>query len=180
MQDALCTALCSVTWAAGLDKAQKTDAAKTIIEQFSAAYMTYFPQYLDWLASEYGDMELMGKLEHEHKAFAATLGRGIKTIELSLEVKDGRVLSAATKKSLKEAHGYIKSANDIFDALLADEADDVLDDNLEAMGKTGDAATSETKAAEKVAPEPAPDHSALSSILSKAKETYQWTASKPN
>jgi hypothetical protein len=63
---------------------------------------------------------------------------------------------------------------------LADEADDVLDDDLETMGKTGDEATSETKAAKKVVTEPVIDHSALSSILSKAKETYQWTASKSN
>ena len=165
MFDALCTALCSVTYAAGLDNAQKTEASQMIIGQFDAAYMTYYPQFLDWLTAEQGDMELMGKLQHEHMAFAASLGRGIKTIELSREVKEGRVLSSATKKSMKEAHGHIKSADEIFNALLDDEAGDELNDDPETMGKTGDDATSETKAAVKEKSEPVPDHSAAKEIL---------------
>ncbi|HTF69828.1 MAG TPA: HK97 family phage prohead protease [Edaphobacter sp.] len=171
MFDALCTALCSVTWTAGLDNSQKTDAAKMIIDQFATAYMTYFPQYLDWLAAEYGDMELMGKLQNEHKSFAGMLGRGIKTIELAREVKEGRVLSTATKKSMKEAHGHIKSADEIFNALLDDEAGDEIDDDdpNEQMGKTGDDATSETKAAGKEETEPVVDHSAAEEILAQVR-----------
>lgn len=201
MFDALCTALCSVTWTSGLDNSQKADAAKMIIDQFTTAYMTYFPQYLDWLAAEYGDMELMGKLQNEHKGFADRLSsysaalragtvtvQGLrliegmtpeatqKAIDLAREVKEGRVLSSATKKSLQTAKshtvsaaGHMKDANDIFDALLDDEADDELDDDPEQMGKTGDAATSEKKAATKEETEPVIDHSAAEEILAQVR-----------
>lgn len=186
MFDALCTALCSVTWTSGLDNSQKADAAKMIIDQFTTAYMTYFPQYLDWLAAEYGDMELMGKLQHDHKSFIQRVSGAVlieptdeatqKAVQLAREVKEGRVLSSATKKSLQTAKshtvsaaGHMKDANDIFDALLDDEADDELDDDPEQMGKTGDAATSEKKAATKEETEPVIDHSAAEEILAQVR-----------
>jgi HK97 family phage prohead protease len=187
MLDALWTALCSVPWTDGLDDAQKAEVAQTIISQFETAYLAYFPQYLVWLSSLNGNMELMSQLQHERKSFMDRV-RGQEpagiTDELKAtiaqELKEGRKLSAATKKSIKAAYdlnakamGHMKDANDIFDALLDEEAvdneDDLEDDTLKS------------KAAANEKPEPVIDHSAaVSSILSKAKESYQWTLSKQN
>jgi hypothetical protein len=135
--------------------------------------MTYLPQYLDWLSSEYGDMELMSQLRHEHKAFARAIGSNVKTLRLLHEVKEGRKLSTATKKSIQMArdHGqkameHMKSADDIFDALFSDEAD-ADSDNVEDTDLDDD--TSEGKAAAKTKPEPVIDHSAAEEILAKTR-----------
>lgn len=169
MFDALCSALYSVNWASGMDKQEKLEAAGETITQFQASYLPYLSQYLDWLAGEYGDMELMGRLQHEHKAFAKMLGRGVKTLKLEREVKEGRILSAASKKSLQTArdHGqkameHMKDADDIFDTLLTDEADD---DDPDELDEDMDGDTSKAKAVSETKTEPVPSHSAAEASI---------------
>jgi HK97 family phage prohead protease len=161
MRCALFQALGSVVWASGITRDDKVTAAQTIIEQFSAVFMEYLPQYLDWLAAEYGDMELMGKLRMEEKNFGAALSRKAKGLVAPMELKEGKKFSAATLKSMKEAHEHVKSADDIFTALFDDEADDdpenPADDSGDDTLKSG--AATETKT------EPVEDHSAAAEIL---------------
>jgi HK97 family phage prohead protease len=79
------------------------------------------------------------------------------------ETKEGRTISAATKEKLSTAHMHTKSASDILSALYADEADDL------------QPVTSQEKAAGEVKSEPVViDHSAISELLSEAKESYRW------
>jgi hypothetical protein len=137
--------------------------------------MEYLPQYLDYLAAEYGDMSLMNKLHHEEKSFARMLSRGVKMFAAvrKLESKEGRKFSAATKKSLDEAHEHVKGLSDIFGALFDDEADDDTDDTEDDTNDTdGDddgnkgGGTPASQAAKKSKPEPvAEDHSAAEAIL---------------
>lgn len=162
MRCALFQALGSVVWASGITRDDKVTAAQTIIEQFSQAFMSYLPQYLDWLASEYGDMELMGKLRMEEKSFGAALSRRAKGITAPMELKAGKKFSAATLKSMKEAHDHVKSADDIFNALFDDEADDdpenPADDSGDDTLKSGAALETKTEPIEE-------DHSAAAEIL---------------
>lgn len=196
MRYALFNALGSFVWTSGLTKEDKVAAAKDTIDQFAAAYLSYFPQYLDWLASVYGDMEMMGKLQMEEKSMGALLSRGLKNLPLmrkgatvtidargatspaavkaaltaaALELKEGRTLSAATKKTLQEAHGHVKSMGDsvdsldeIFGTLLDDEADDedesVEDSDLDDTSKSTAAPEKKTEPVED-------DHSAAAEIL---------------
>jgi HK97 family phage prohead protease len=168
MFDALCSALYSVTWASGMDKDQKIEAAQETIAQFQAAYMPYFSQYLDWLAGEW-DMEMMSNIQHEHKAFAASMGRSVKTIRLAHEVKEGRKFSEDTMKSLKEAHGHVKDMDDIFNALFDDEADDDPEDPADDSGDD----TLKSKAAAKTNTEPVTNHSAAEKILTEMRSLYR-------
>jgi HK97 family phage prohead protease len=163
MRCALFQALGSLVWASGVTKDDKVTAAQTIIEQFSEAFLGYLPQYLDWLSAEYGDMELMGKLRMEEKSFGAALSRKAKGLVAPLELKEGKKFSASTLKSMKEAHEHVKSADDIFNALFDDEADDdpenpAVDDLDDDTPKSGPAAK-ETKT------EPVEDHSEETQIL---------------
>jgi HK97 family phage prohead protease len=136
---ALRNALCSIPWS-GLSREEKLAAAAATLEQFTAAWMDYLPAYLDWLTEEYGDMETASRRRLEAKA---------------LQLKSGRRISAATKSQITQAHEHVKSASDLLFALLDEEADDVDKDEV----------TSGSKAAAETQPEPAPDHSAASSLL---------------
>jgi HK97 family phage prohead protease len=136
---ALRNALCSIPWS-GLSREEKLDAAAATLEQFTAAWMDYLPAYLDWLTEEYGDMETAGRKRLEAKA---------------LQLKEGRRISAVTKTQITQANEHVKSASDLLIALLDGEADDVDEDEV----------TSKSKAAADTQPEPAPDHSAASSLL---------------
>jgi hypothetical protein len=179
MRGALFQALGSLVWASGITKEDKIAAAKTTIEQFSDAFMGYFPQYLDWLAGEYGDLEMMGRLQMEEKHFGASITRsiaGVKQVRALLaapvagETKEGRKFSAATKKTLNEAHEHVKGLGDIFDALSGDIADDdpnapAVDDG-ESIDEDGNTDTVMSKAAKKTKTEPDSTHSAAAEILS--------------
>jgi HK97 family phage prohead protease len=136
---ALRNALCSIPWS-GLSREEKLAAAAATLEQFTAAWMDYLPAYLDWLTEEYGDMETASRRRLEAKAH---------------QLKSGRRISAATKSQITQAHEHVKSASDLLFALLDGEADDVDEDEI----------TSGSKAAAETQPEPAPDHSAASSLL---------------
>lgn len=179
MRYALFNALSSFVWASGLTKEDKVAAAQSTIEQFTTAYMTYFPQYLDWLASVYGDMEMMGKLQMEEKEMGALLGRGLKSLPARRkgagspdevkaaihaavrELKEGRKLSAATMKTLKDAHEHVKSMDDIFCALF----DEGADEDTDPEDKGGGPATPQSSAAPETKTEPVEDHSAAAEIL---------------
>jgi HK97 family phage prohead protease len=175
MRYALFNALGSFVWTSGLTKEDKVAAAKDTIDQFAAAYLTYLPQYLDWLASVYGDMEMMGNLQMEEKGMGELLSRGIKGVatlrklkagaisinQASLELKEGRKFSADTTKTLKEAHAHVKSLDDIFGSLFDDEADDDPEDS--AVDWVDD--TSKSTAVPEVKTEPVEDHSAAAEIL---------------
>ena len=160
MRCALFQALGSILWASGLTKDDKVAAAQVSIEQFTEAFMAYLPQYLEWLAAEYGDMELMGKLRMEEKSFGAALSR--KGKGLKLEIKEGRKFSAETMKTLGTAHDHVKGLSDIFDALFDDEADDdpenPADDSGDDTLKSGAAKETKTEPVEE-------DHSAAAEIL---------------
>jgi HK97 family phage prohead protease len=150
---ALRYATCSLPWQSGMSKDQKVAAAETTLQQFTEAYLAFLPLYIDYLTEQYGDMETMSREE--------------------IEKKSGREFSAANMKTLKEAHDHVKSLDDIFGALFDDTADD--EDDLDKSAP----ATAEAKAATTIA-EPVQNHSALNKILSKAKENFQWTPSKPS
>jgi HK97 family phage prohead protease len=162
MRCALFQALGSVVWASGITRDDKLTAAQTVIDQFSEAFMVYLPQYLDWLAAEYGDMELMGRLRMEEKGFGAALSRKAKGLPvLALELKEGRKFSADTLKSMQEAHGHVKSMDDIFNALFDGEADDDPEDPADDSGDD----TLKSRAALETKTEPVEDHSAAAEIL---------------
>ncbi|UWZ84645.1 HK97 family phage prohead protease [Occallatibacter riparius] len=123
---ALRSALYSAVWQSGAKRADIIAASETAIDQFRAAYMEFLPQYLDVIAELYG---------MDTKAWA---GRR--------ETKDGRKLSAATKGTLSECHGHMKSAFDILAALLDDEAgEDVDDDSEDATSKSAAARQHKSK-----------------------------------
>lgn len=134
-----------------LDNDQKLDAAKTILEQFKMA--------------DRADMEVP---QTDNDGQSVTLH--------PTGVKEGRVLSAATKTSLmaaqdhhQKAMGHLKDANDIFDTLLVSGAADDLDeeeDDPEA-GTMSAGAVSETKS------EPVTDHSAIEQALSQLRDLYR-------
>ncbi len=139
MRNALACALCDVTWSA-LTREEKITATETIIQQFSDAYMAYYPAYLDMLAEQYGEMEMWNA-----KRF---------------ETKEGRKISASTKETMKSACDQIKGAHEMLTALLADEADGE-DTTAKAAGT---AITPKAEAALK--PEPVViDHSAALNLI---------------
>lgn len=144
---ALSSATYSLPWAP-LSKEDKVAAASTICDQFKEAFMTFFPLYVDYLEEQYGDFETMSADEIEKK-----------------QKKSGREFSASNMKTLKEAHGHVKSLDDIFDTLIDDTADDEDEDDKSA------AATEEAKAASAIT-EPV-DHSVKEKIQT-LKEVFQW------
>lgn len=139
-------ALYSVFWDGEMTNSDKISLAQSSIQQFSDAYMAWLPDFLNWMAGEYGDMETMSLKQKERKA--------------------GREISSSNKQKLKSARDHVMSAADLISPLCSEEAG------------ADEATTSEEEAGEKS--EPVVDHSALSSILTKAKEAYQWTPSKLN
>jgi HK97 family phage prohead protease len=180
MRYALFNAIGSITWAS-LDKDAKVSAVQATIEQFTSAFMSYFPQYLDWLAGEYGDLELMGNLQMEEKDFGALLGRGMKSVaalrklksgvisldQARAELKEGRTISADTMKTLKKAHEHVKSLDDIFGTLIDGEADD----DTEVVDSDVD--TSKSTAVPEVKTEPVTNHSAAVAIAEQIRALYR-------
>jgi len=146
MMCALHTALCSLVWTTGMSSADKVTAAEITLQQFTVAYLSYLPLYLAYLTEEYGDMETMKRD-----------GIALKAKRSILHLKEGRKLSTATVKSLKEAHAHVKSLDDILSALFADPADDDTNDD-ESVDDTADAK------AVVIIPEPV-DHSAVTKLL---------------
>ena len=116
MLSALASSLYPLPWS-GESRDVITASAEAILTEFSAAYLAYLPNYLDFLSREYG---------LDTKSWSA-----------QREVKEGRTISTATRKSLSDAHEHMKSAVDVLGGLLADEdtPDDLdPDDDLEAKG----------------------------------------------
>lgn len=140
MRAALFNALSSVTWAASLTRDEKITAAATVIQQFSDAYMAYYPAFLDMLGEMYGPME-----SWNDKRF---------------ETKEGRTISAATKESIRSACAQIESGHKTLLALVADDAGD---DGTTLEAKAGPDSTSSDGAAPKTAPEK--DHAAAESLI---------------
>ena len=147
MRSSLFNALGSIVWATGMTKEERVAAADTTIQQFSAAFLEYLPNYLDWLAEEYGP-EFLTMSGKPH------------------ETKSGKVISAATTTTLTTAHEHMKSASDLIYALIDDEAEDC-DPEEEDCG-----VTSKSKAAKEVKklPEPIPDHSVAVGLLDQIQE----------
>lgn len=100
---ALGSALCELPWS-GLSRADILSGAETVIQQFQDTYLDYLPNYLDYLAREYGMDTKSWTVRREQKA--------------------GRKLSFATRDTLKQACDHAKNANDILTALLSEEAGD--------------------------------------------------------
>jgi HK97 family phage prohead protease len=118
---ALQDALGQIPWCPDLTRAEMVSATEIVIQQFHDVYMEYLPAYLDVLAEMYG---------LDTKSWAGKRER-----------KAGRTLSAATKGTLDDCHGHIKSAMDILAALLAEEAgEDSGDDPEDATSKAAAAA----------------------------------------
>lgn len=142
---ALQCALGSILWASGMDKPEKLAAASAYIQQFTDYYLGYLPAFLDMLAEDYGGMEMMAA-------------------RTALEKKSGRMISAANKQSLKTALDHPSSLQTIISALVDEEA------GGDSTPKgAAEPTTLEPQAAEHKS-EPIIDHSALSQILTKAKE----------
>lgn len=114
MMSALEDALTSTFWS-NMGKADKLAVTQASIQQFSDAYMAWLPEFLDWMAQEYGDMETMSRKQRERK--------------------EGREISGANKKTLKSAHEHIKSAADLLQPLCDDEAGP--DDGTTSEDKAG-------------------------------------------
>jgi HK97 family phage prohead protease len=153
IMSALQTALCSLPWQS-LSKEDKLSAGDVTCDQFKEAFMTWLGLYIDYLTEQYGDFQTMSADEIETK-----------------QRKSGREISAANMKTLKEAHGHVKSLDDIFEALIDDPADDEDEEEMSA------AATAEAKAAT-TDPEPGNSHSQVSPILKNLKEIYKWNPPK--
>jgi HK97 family phage prohead protease len=151
MRVALFEALGDMIFDPDLSRDEKLAGSQLAIDQFSEAYMSWLPQYLDFLDSlsngDDGDMELMRRLALERKSMKALR---------TFEAKIGRRFSSSTMSSLKEAHGNAKNIDSILTALFELEA---ADDSEEDDG------TSKQKAAHHE-PEPDSDHSAAEILVS--------------
>ena len=156
MRSALSCALSSLFWS-GLSKDDIVTATEVIIQQFSDAYMAYVPAYIDMLTEMYGDMETWSKKR--------------------LETKEGRMISAANKESIKSALDHMESAKTIISALADDGAgdDDTLDD--ETLKRAAGTPFTTSKQAAETKAEPVPDHSAISDLISQAKESFSCAIS---
>jgi HK97 family phage prohead protease len=147
MFSALRSALSSIVWA-DLQRDEKVTAVDVILQQFTDAYTAYFPMYLDLLSEMYGGME----------TWAAQ----------RLEIKAGAKFSAATKEAIQTHCADVKDMS----SKMTDSADSLLALLDPDAGTSKEAATPETKAAPK--PEPAPDHSAISQLLTEFKGALTW------
>lgn len=105
MMSALSSALYPLPWA-GMSRDETLSAAETVLEQFAEAYLAYLPQYLDYLGREYG--------------------MDVKSWQAQRETKAGRTISAATRKTLSDAHGHLTAAVDALGPLLEDDDPDAL------------------------------------------------------
>lgn len=101
MRCALSRALDTLFWS-GLSKEEMITTAQVVIQQFSDAYMSYLPAYIDMLTEYYGDMETWAQKRMETKA--------------------GATFSAANKQTIKSACDSILSGHSALIALVAEEA----------------------------------------------------------
>lgn len=135
MFSALQAAMSECVWS-DAESTEKVAMCQAILQQFSDAFGSFFPDYLNTLADVYGIGERevwSSKRELEIKA-----------------VKSGARHSAETKSVLKGGLEQIKGGHDDIMALLDDEAgDSTSDDGKAAKAKT----------------EPVADHSAVQSLL---------------
>jgi HK97 family phage prohead protease len=166
IMNALYSAISSLVWATGMTKEEKVAAAEDTLTQFHDAFMSYLPQYLDYLDEIYGPMDTMARKRMAKKAAAL-----FKLVPIFM-TKEGRTFSAANKEALQKAHGHVKSIGDeqsaldeIFQALLGDDAADDETDNDDdpdnkGVKKPEPPATPPTAAAAKTT-EPDSNHSAL-------------------
>ena len=105
--DALYSALCMLCWS-GMTRLEILETAEAVIDQFKTAYLAWIPDYLDYMAREYGV---------DTKTWAG-----------QRELKEGRKLSRSTKSTLSDAHKHLSDATEILSALLEGEADDAASD----------------------------------------------------
>lgn len=152
IMSALGNALYSLPWQS-MSKEDKVAAGDVTCDQFKEAFMAWLGLYIDYLTEQYGDFQTMSAEEIETK-----------------QQKSGRAISAANMKTLKEAHGHVKSLDDIFEALIADPADDEDEEDKSA-------ATAEAKAATTI-PEPDKDHSAIDPKIQELKGLLTWKLPK--
>lgn len=146
MRSALSSALSSLFWS-GLSKDEIVSATEAIIQQFSVAYMAYVPAYVDMLTEMYGDLETWNKKR--------------------LETKAGAEFSAANKQTIQTHCASIKEAAESVLALFDEKA------GAATTSKEAGAATTLQKKAAEPKPEPAKDHSALSDLISQAKDSFK-------
>jgi Escherichia/Staphylococcus phage prohead protease len=165
MMSALYSSLSQLTWSSDLSKEDKIATCQTICEQFSAAYMEFYPVYLEYLEQEYGGMEYMSRRQIMQQKAAQMLSRTFP------ETKEGRKFSSDTLETLQGAHGHVKemmdhckSLDDTFTALFSDEAADDTDAEAENEDEGEDKGTSKRKAATRE-PEPVANHSAANALV---------------
>jgi HK97 family phage prohead protease len=101
MRCALSCALSSLFWN-GLTKDEIISGAETIIGQFSEAYTSYLPSYIDMLAEDYGGIEMMSREDIEKKA--------------------GASISAASKTTIQSGLDQILAGVNTLSALVAEKA----------------------------------------------------------
>lgn len=99
-------------------------------------------------------------MEEVHKWYVAEELSPYAKSQPAIEAKSGAMISLANRTKLKEAHAQMMSAMEIISALCDDEAG--------STTSKSEAAPQETK------PEPVPDHSALSPLLTQFKENLTW------
>jgi len=130
MMDALYESLLELTWDRDTASPDKLTQAQVIIEQFSAAYLSYLPQYLDLLDA--WRLEYAGKEPSEGKA--------------------GRTFSAKTRAAIQKCmdthEAHCKSIDEL-KALMSDEAGEATSDDKAAAKpentKTADAGASHSE-----------------------------------
>jgi uncharacterized protein len=99
MQYALGDALQSAVWAEGT-KEEKIALCDTILQQFTAAFKAYFPDYLDLLEESFGEAWSKGEMS----------------------TKAGAMISSANADKIQSACQKIKSGHDELMALLEDKS----------------------------------------------------------
>lgn len=144
MLDAITESLFDLLWSGDLSADEVAAAAAAALQEFSDAWLAWLPQFMELTADSSG----MGYMRRQ--------ALELKTKLIARERKEGRRFSGATAASLKEAHGNVKNADSILNALFTDEADDEEEDSSD---------TSEGKAARRKS-EPISSHSAAESLLS--------------
>lgn len=151
MLSAFSAARSAIVWS-DLERAEKITAFEVVVQQFADAATSWFPNYLDYLTEQYGSMELWNKAKIEHKRR-----------DVLFELKAGATFSKSNK-------AQIQSAIDILTTLIADEAAE--DD---ATAKAAGAPSTSPMPAVETKSEPVPDHSAISKLITQAKESFSCT-----
>lgn len=121
MQSALGNALYSLVWAE-MTKDEKTTMCNSILEQFSEAFSTFFPKYLDALETTYGPSEAWSSdRKPEIKGFSAEYSITAQELLALFGFKAGQATlqqKAAEQSSEPETHS---AADDLNEAVKAME-----------------------------------------------------------